>query len=157
VIQFVVYGTPAPGGSKRAIRTGGYVRVIDANPNAAPWKQQVAGAAITAMNGQAPYRGPVELTAVFFRRRPAAHYGTGRNADVVKPGAPWAPTSAPDALKLGRLVEDAMSGIVYSDDAVIVDEYLSKRYGLPERVEITIRFLEAIPLNGTTVQAEIAV
>lgn len=144
MIQFTVYGNAAPGGSKRAIQRGRYISVIDANPRAAPWKQQVAGAAIQAMDGRAAYQGPVEITMTFFRKRPAWHYGTGRNVDRVKANAPWSPTSKPDLLKTARLVEDALSGIVYRDDAAIVDELLYKRFDVPERVEIMVRFLPAV-------------
>ena len=41
-------------------------------------------------------------------------------------------------LKLTRAVEDALTGLVWRDDAQVVDEVLSKRYGAPERVEVRV-------------------
>jgi Holliday junction resolvase RusA-like endonuclease len=41
-------------------------------------------------------------------------------------------------LKLARAVEDALTGVVWRDDAEIVAEGLAKLYGTPERVEISI-------------------
>lgn len=147
-VAFVVYGTPAPAGSKRAVRAGAYIRVIDANRNAAPWKQEVARAALHAMGDAPRFDGPIAVVMTFFRRRPAAHYRTN---GLVKPSAPLFPTGKPDALKLARGCEDAMSGLVYRDDAQIVIETLNKRYGEPERVEITVWELDEI---GTVDQWE---
>ena len=45
-------------------------------------------------------------------------------------------------LKLARAVEDALTGIVWRDDAQIVDEQLSKVYGEPARVEVDVAELE---------------
>ena len=44
----------------------------------------------------------------------------------------------PDLSKLIRATEDALTGIIYADDAQIVDIHAKKEYGLPERVEVTI-------------------
>lgn len=147
IVAFTVYGTPAPAGSKRAIRAGAHLRVIDANPNAAPWKQEVTGAALKAMTGHAMFTGPVAVTMTFFRRRPRGHYGTGQNAERLKPSAPMFPTGAPDALKLARGVEDAMSGVIFRDDAQIVIETLHKRYGELERAEVTVCSLDEMQLE----------
>jgi hypothetical protein len=68
-----------------------------------------------------------------------ADYGTGRNANVLKDWAKDAkPTAKPDLLKLGRAVEDAMSGIIYRDDSQIVEEALLKHYGDKPGVDIII-------------------
>jgi Holliday junction resolvase RusA-like endonuclease len=139
-IRIVVFGKAAPAGSKRQItnRHTGQSFIIDANKNAKPWKKGVADAAA------AQYRGPVlscavDIEMIFVMQRPKGHYGTGRNAEVLKDNAPLQPTVAPDVLKLARGVEDALSTIVYRDDAQIVNESLQKRYGDRERVEIRVR------------------
>lgn len=139
VFSLTVFGTPAPAGSKRAFvnKFTNRAHVTDANPNAAPWKKEVSQAAGRRMDelGLAILTGPLEVTFRFFRKRPLGHSG----AKGLKPSAPAYPTSKPDVLKLARGVEDALTGIVYADDAVIVNELLFKRYGFPERVEIEIR------------------
>jgi Holliday junction resolvase RusA-like endonuclease len=145
-LRFTVLGKPEPAGSKRAFtnpRTG-KAMVVDANKNAAPWKQQVAGAAIEAQANVPPeegspwFAGPISLSVRFYVKRPRGHYGTGKNADRLRRSAPRYPTTKPDATKLLRGVEDALTGIVWRDDAQIVDQYVAKRYGTPERCEIAV-------------------
>jgi Holliday junction resolvase RusA-like endonuclease len=143
LFTLTVFGTPEPAGSKRAFswkakdgRTGS--NVVDANPKASGWKDQVAHQAGLAWGVNPPLDGPLKVRLTFFRQRPAGHYGSGRNAGVLKPSAPAYPTSRPDALKLARGVEDSLTGIVWRDDSVIVTELLEKRWGHPERVEIEV-------------------
>lgn len=136
-----VYGTPAPAGSKKAVPMGkARWGVVDANDKAKPWKREVTQAAGRAMedSGTQLLTGPLEVRFTFYVRRPKGHTGVRG----LKPSAPPFPTTKPDALKLARGVEDALSGVVYGDDAQIVTELLEKRYGTPERVEIEISTLE---------------
>lgn len=131
MIRFEVPGNVEPAGSKRAFKhahTGALI-VTDANSKAKPWKASVAASGREAMAGRDLFRGPVSLMLVFYRPRPKGHMGTGRNAQVVKPSAPAYPITKPDVLKLARAVEDALTGVVWADDAQIVDEHLVKAYG----------------------------
>lgn len=144
-VSFTVLGDAQPAGSKRAFTPKGWDRsiVVDANPNAKAWQQQVAGEAMLALAGRsAPlFDGPILVEMTFYRSRPRGHFGSGRNAGQLRASAPSHPATRPDALKLARGTEDAMSGIVYRDDAQIVDERLIKRWGDPARVEIVVRAL----------------
>ncbi|NGZ99659.1 RusA family crossover junction endodeoxyribonuclease [Nocardioides sp. W3-2-3] len=84
-----VIGTPVQQGSKVANRFGGGVR----DSNAAklrPWRAEVAGsvAAVMQHTGWATLDGPIDVTLAFFHQRPSSHYGTGRNAGVLKASAP---------------------------------------------------------------------
>jgi len=83
------------------------------------------------------------LTLIFTKARPKGHYGTGRNAGILKD---WAldlmPTGKPDVLKLGRAIEDAMNGVVYLDDSQIVEEHLSKVYGAKPGAKVIIQTFE---------------
>jgi Holliday junction resolvase RusA-like endonuclease len=141
---FTVIGKPQPAGSKKGFVNpkSGRVIITDDAKKSRPWKQQVAGEARARMGG-VPFAGPVDLTVTFFVRRPKGHYGTGRNANVLKPSAPAFPTTRPDTTKLVRAVEDAMSdAAVWGDDAQVVDQHAFKRYceaGEPERCEVTVR------------------
>lgn len=136
-LSFVVHGTPAPAGSKRAFFRGGRAIVVDANKKARPWKDQVAQVAGSFMEGRQLLQGPLELTLRFFVHRPKGHFAT---SGAVRAAAPRYPAVRPDVLKLARGVEDALSGVVYRDDSQIVVETLTKEYG-PERVEIVVRQL----------------
>jgi Holliday junction resolvase RusA-like endonuclease len=149
-LTFTVYGKPQPAGSKRAfaIRKAGIptgqIAVVDANKNAKSWQQEVRAVALEAMwqpggYGHGLIPGPLVVSMTFYATRPKSHYGTGRNTNTLKASAPAFPTGRPDSLKLARGTEDALTGIVYKDDAQVVDLRVRKLYGLPERVEITVR------------------
>ena len=135
---FTVLGEAAPQGSKTRTKFGG---IREANPRTRPYRQAVAAEAQDAMDGRAPASGPVEVCIRFFFPRPLGQYGSGRNADLLKPSAPEHKTTAPDAEKLCRAASDAMSGIVYRDDAQIVHVDAWKLYGSPARAEIVVRLL----------------
>jgi Holliday junction resolvase RusA-like endonuclease len=139
-IAFAVGGRPEPAGSKRAFpnRRTGQMIVCDANPNTKPWQATVAAAARDAIGNQPPMTGPVKVTMTFRRPRPKGHYGTGRNSEVVKRSAPSYPAGRPDVLKLARAVEDALTGIVWRDDAQIVTEHLRKAYGPRYELAVTV-------------------
>jgi Holliday junction resolvase RusA-like endonuclease len=141
-VVFTVLGRAQPAGSKRAYVNPhtGRANIVDAAKGSRPWKQQVAGAALEHRNGGL-LTGALELHLAFFVARPKGHYGTGRNAGVVKLSAPAFPTTKPDVTKLVRAVEDALTSVLWRDDAQIVRQLASKEYGDPERVEI--RVLEA--------------
>jgi Holliday junction resolvase RusA-like endonuclease len=131
LIAFEVPGKPAPAGSKRAFANprSGRMIVTDANPAARPWKAAVALAAREAMGSRALLPGALAVAMIFEVPRPKSHYGSGRNAEVLKRSAPEHPTPRPDLLKLARAVEDACTGVLWRDDAQIVAELLQKRYG----------------------------
>jgi Holliday junction resolvase RusA-like endonuclease len=105
------------------------VQVSDANKKARPWKDQVAQVAGQAHAGRELMEGALYVQFRFHVPRPKGHYGTGRNAGKLKDSAPEFPAKKPDVLKLARAVEDAMTGVVYRDDAQIVREVLLKDFG----------------------------
>lgn len=139
-LAFTVIGIAKPAGSKKAFVINGKARITDASNNKS-WRQEVSQAGANAMNGAPLLLGALEVGMTFIRPRPKGHYGTGRNAGVLRTSAPVWPTTKPDVLKLARLVEDALTGVVWRDDAQIAVEMLFKTYGEPERVEIHVREL----------------
>ena len=150
MIKFVVIGTPQPAGSKTpGVTKDGRLYVRDANPKAAAWKHLVAREAKRVYDGPV-LDDPIELTMVFYRERPKHHYGTGRNASVLKNGAPDFPTTTPDTVKQVRGTEDSLTGIVYRDDAQVVNVHAFKRYGSPARAEVEVRIVRSglLPLGA---------
>jgi Holliday junction resolvase RusA-like endonuclease len=139
MISFIVLGKPEPAGSKRALpfagKRGMHPIVVDANRKAAPWKAHVAATARQAYSGPL-LQGPLEMSLRFVVVRPGGHYSkaTGK----LLPSAPPCPTVKPDLLKLARGVEDALSGVIYRDDALIVIEHLIKVYGEPASVQVEV-------------------
>lgn len=136
---FLVLGRAQPAGSKRAFpyrkgdRLG--VRVSDANPKSLEWKRYVAEHGRDAMQGAKPLEGPLQLNVSFLFARPKGH--RGKNGDVRK-GAPCWPIVRPDTTKLVRAIEDALTGIVWGDDAQIVQQTASKSYGAGDEVLIHV-------------------
>jgi Holliday junction resolvase RusA-like endonuclease len=149
MISFVVYGRSQPAGSKGAyvLRRrdgslvtrpdgGPIVNVTDANKKSKEWKGVVAWTARKAYQGPL-LDGPLHVRMTFFRPRPKGHFR--KSGELSKEGlATPAPTGKPDVLKLSRAVEDALTEVVWRDDALIVTEDLAKWWGEPARVEVMI-------------------
>lgn len=141
-ITFFVPGIPQSRGSKQAFpfrRKNGSlgVAVSDDNPKSKDWMASVAQMASEAIRGF-PLQGPVGVRMTFVMPRPKHHFGTGRNAHVLKDSAPRYHSARPDRGKLQRAVEDALTGIGYLDDAQICCGPVEKIYGQRPGVEIAI-------------------
>lgn len=147
--QLVVYGKPEPGGSKRHVGGG---RIIDDNPNVAGWKQLVGYEALAQRDGRPMLEGPLKLTLLFFVQRPQSHYGTGRNQGQLKPSAPTFPTTRPDVTKLTRAVEDAMTGVLYHDDAQIVQQSVKRRYAQRDQPACVHIQVETLPFDNWAIE-----
>ena len=107
----------------------------------ATWREMVAWAARQHYHGEL-LDCLLVVSLTFFKPRPKAHYGTGRNERTLKNSAPAAPGVAPDAGKLARAVEDALTNVVWTNDARIVSGFHAKRYihrWESERVKVSIR------------------
>jgi crossover junction endodeoxyribonuclease RusA len=136
-VEFEVPGPPLAQGS--LVRTKWGVR--DDNPLLKPWRAGVSVHAYNAMKGRAPTRLAVRLEAEFSFPHPKAHFRTGKFAGMLKPTAPFYKTSWPDIDKLERAILDAMTNIVFADDAQVVEVSKRKVYGIP-RVHVRILELE---------------
>lgn len=152
IVTFVVHGQAQTAGSKQSFvplhrttkqpfrnKNGGIVvSTVDDNPKSKGWKKIVAKAAKSAHKGPL-LNGPLVATFRFFRPRPKNHFA---KFGLSKAGhESLAPDTRPDVLKLTRACEDALNGVLYSDDSQIVEEHLFKHWGEPARVEIEIREL----------------
>lgn len=128
-IEFIVYGRPAPQGSKQAFpiykgKRGaktftGKVAQVEMSRYVKPWRSEVAAAA-RALGIREPLDGPLVACMVFTIARPKSHFRTGKFAHLLRDSAPVAPATTPDFSKLVRATEDAMTGIVWEDDALVV-------------------------------------
>jgi Holliday junction resolvase RusA-like endonuclease len=136
ILDFFVPGTPIPKGSAKAFvvkgKNGGKPRAIVTQDNGdkqKPWASAISYTAMQEMSFQKPVAGPVYLTLHFTMPRVKSHFGTGKNATVLKNDAPYWHTSKPDLDKLIRCVKDALTGIVWNDDSqVCFIVSASKRY-----------------------------
>jgi len=125
-------------------RTTGHAMVKQDNSRTMPWRQEVARTArfVAARTpGAWPTDAPVRLEVAFYLARPQGHYG----AKGMRGAARLHPSTKPDIDKLVRSLEDALSGIVYHDDAQVVELQASKLYALrtdPPRAVVTVTVLE---------------
>jgi Holliday junction resolvase RusA-like endonuclease len=113
VLRIVVYGNPAPQGSKKFVgMAGGHGVMVESSKKCKPWRQDVAAAAIAAREGRAPLDGPLSVRMVFTMPKPASAAKRSR----------LLPMRKPDVSKLCRSTEDALvtAGVIV-DDARIVE------------------------------------
>jgi Holliday junction resolvase RusA-like endonuclease len=145
-VTFFVPGRPRPQGSKRAfpIRNRnkeivGHSVVDSSGEEGRAWRSQVRDAAVAAWGDfRKVLDGPLTLRLDFTLLRPKGHFGTGRNAAFIKDGAPSHPIGPPDVLKLARAVEDSLTSVIWRDDAQVVSELLTKRYGPTDGVLVSV-------------------
>ena len=120
--RFIVYGKPQPKGSMRAFTPQGWNRPIltDSNKSLWPWAHAVKLAAVEALerNPDAWLDGPVHLRIQFFLPCPKS---------APKRKTPR-PTKRPDLDKLTRVIADALTGVLYHDDAQITRLEVTKGY-----------------------------
>jgi Holliday junction resolvase RusA-like endonuclease len=122
VLRIVAYGTPGPQGSKtfkgRSAKTGKAI-MVESSKKVKPWREAVEAAALLALNDLPrelrrgfPLDGPIAGRFVFTLRKPLS---------APKRRRTW-PTTYPDASKLLRSTEDALTKAgVWADDARLVE------------------------------------
>lgn len=137
-ITLRVYGEPKPAGSKSAgvayrkdgagnrvpvLTERGTIRTFVKDSSGEPgrvWRNQVAGMAAEGWAGRPLLDCPLYVEMTFFVARSKGHFGSGRNAGRLRASAPAFPATRPDVLKLARAVEDALTNVLWRDDARIV-------------------------------------
>ena len=135
-ISFTVLGHAQPEGSTRAFMVAGKPLLTSDNAKMLPWRQEVGWCALRALaesNAEQPWAGkhvPVRVTYHFYFAKPPS----------VPKRRLW-PVVKPDWDKIARATGDALTGILYHDDAQVVQGTVIKAYGLPERTEITVEIL----------------
>lgn len=153
MIDITILGKAEPAGSKRAFRWKSKdgregTSVVDANPDSRGWKQEVSRIAriqVKALNPEfGVLYGPLRVVFQFYRVRPTMHYLRGTKNLNAEGRRRIAPDTRPDVLKLARGVEDALTHVVWADDAQIVDEHITKHWGEPARVRILIEEVKII-------------
>jgi Holliday junction resolvase RusA-like endonuclease len=120
-VSFRVYGIPAPKGSKTAFVRGGRAVVVDgSSPSGrqklASWNAEVAREAQNVFHEDL-LTGPLHIDISFYFPRPKS-----------APRSRVFPTVKPDIDKITRSTYDAMTGVLYKDDALIVSEGKRKLY-----------------------------
>lgn len=135
----VVYGNPAPQGSKRFLGTTKLGRGIMAenSPGVASWRSDVATAARAAMDRErARLKGELERIGATGELQPFTEavvarmvFSFQRPASIKRGKRPFM-TVAPDLSKLARSTEDALqaSGVIRNDGLIVEYTRLAKVY-----------------------------
>jgi crossover junction endodeoxyribonuclease RusA len=129
--SFFAPGIPSTKGSTRGFvvpaKGGGKPRAIvtnDAGPKAKMWAAIINAAAHDAMAGRPLLEGAVSVAIAFYLSRPKAHF----SSKGLRPNAPRHVAKRPDVDKLARCALDALTGVVFADDAQIARLEVEKRY-----------------------------
>lgn len=133
-----IHGKPQPAGSKRGFVIKGRAVLTDANKNSKPWQSMVKAAALDAIpDNWELVEGPVVMWLTFGRVRPKSHYNA--KGELNKKGREALfPTTKPDSTKLVRGVEDALTKLVWYDDAQVIDQHARKIWDSTEYCEVRI-------------------
>jgi len=137
-IEFFVPGRLRPKGSWKPITIGGRTSLIPDNKRSAPWAKAVAIFARVRMTGD-PWDRPVGIRIRFMFKRPKSHLG---KTGLTKPGRempfPIGDRNYPDLDKLERNVWDALTGIVWRDDVLVVQNQAGKEWSDDEGALVTV-------------------
>jgi Holliday junction resolvase RusA-like endonuclease len=140
---FFVPGIPVAKGSARAFYNKKAGKAFAVQTNAAkqkPWASMISVTAQEYFKTPFDKDVPVVLTLEFLTSRPRSHYRTGKIKNLLRPDAPdWNLTKRPGDLdKLERCVLDALTGIVYVDDAQVCIINSRKRYSDSTKTGVNI-------------------
>lgn len=132
-MRFIVKGTPAPQGSKRAVvvRRGGVptgkANVIESSKAVGPWRDAVVAEVGRHVAGLS-IAGPVQVKLTFLVKRPVSHYRRPGGFEL-RANAPDYPSKRPDLDKFIRSTLDGLTDAgVWLDDSQVVSLAAAKVY-----------------------------
>ena len=133
-ITFTVYGDPKALKRHRTFRKGNIVGSYD------PSRVDKADFLAQAIEHKPPkpLDEPVSLSVAAFFARPKSHYRTGKFKGALRKDIPEYHTKRPDFDNILKLIADALNGVFWKDDSVIVWVQMVKLYSDCPRVEVTI-------------------
>lgn len=137
VLKFTIPGEPQGQGRPRFARRGKHVQTYDPEKsvNYKAFAGLIAADAVKAQGWQYKEKEPVCVTIYAYMSVPGSKSKKFRCAALEKE---IVPTKTPDLDNIYKAVTDAMNGIVYSDDKLIVAARIAKLYGEQPRVEVEV-------------------
>ena len=125
--RFIVRGLPQPKGSTRAFVRNGRACVTSASKGLPAWTNAIATAASVGMGQRPVFAGPCIVWATFALPRPKS-----------APKRITRPATRPDLDKLLRALLDGCTGVVWRDDAQVVQVIALKVFGDVLGASVTI-------------------
>jgi Holliday junction resolvase RusA-like endonuclease len=144
-VRFTAFVHPESQGSTKGFilkgKWGAKDRAIltSTNKNLKPYRGQVTREAVVALQAaglpqpMADKHVPVSMVLDFYFLKPPSVPKKRREMVVT-----------PDLSKLIRATEDSFIGLLYKDDAQIVETVARKHYGTPERVEVCVKTVDVL-------------
>lgn len=136
-IAFTIPGQPVAKGRPKFARRGNFVTTYTPEKTQ-NYENLVKMAATNAMAGAEPTPGPIALELMLLLQIPASWSKTKRARAVN--GAVCA-TKKPDADNVLKGIKDGCNGIVWRDDAQVVQILIHKKYSEMPRAVVSIREL----------------
>ena len=130
----IIDGAPVAKGRPRFTRS----KIAFTPAKTRAYESRGRSAALEAMGKLDPLTGPLTATIVAYmpipKSRPKRWQAEAKAGDIL-------PTSKPDADNLAKSILDSMAGVVFTDDAQIVDLNVSKRYSMaPHALVIVTKY-----------------
>lgn len=136
--EFVIIslsGDPQGKGRARAFRRGNFIGHYTPEKTRS-YEGMIRTAAMDVMGSRAPIDCPIEVTLSAIFAIPASF--SRKKRDMALSGA-LRPAKKPDADNIIKAWTDAMNGVVYRDDCLIVKGSFAKTYGVSPMVCVTVR------------------
>ncbi len=136
--KIVIPGTPIAKARPRFFRRGKYIGTYSGQKT----DEGKAMLAIQQQWDRPPLDCPLYIRIICNFPRPKVHYGTGRNADKLKPSAPHYCTNSKDVDNLAKFYLDCMNELVFQDDKQVIRLVCEKAWARQGSVEIELYPLE---------------
>jgi len=125
--SFMLAGTPVPDGRPRFARAGKFTRTYIPK-KVTDYRQKLKVAYLKVYPRLAPLEGAISVKIGVAIPRPLSHFGTGRNAGIIKERFKKVHhVQKPDCDNFAKMVMDALNGVAYLDDSqcikLSVDKY----------------------------------
>lgn len=132
-LSFTIPGDARGKGRPRAARIGGHTRLYT-DAKTLGYENLVRYLAAEAMKGAAPLDGPLRLVVTVSVVPPRSASFKKQQAMIM---GMW-PAKKPDLSNILKAIEDGMNGVVFHDDAQIVQIVARKAYSVLSRAEVSV-------------------
>jgi Holliday junction resolvase RusA-like endonuclease len=133
-VYFVVTGKPVGKGRPRASTRGGFVRMYT-DAKTLGYEAAIADEAARAMSGAEPFETPMQMQVSCYYPIPKSWPKKIKQEAIDEERFP---NVKPDLDNVVKAILDALNGVVYRDDAQVVNLVATKRYATEPRVEVYI-------------------